>query len=184
MIGSLGWLGIPSPSPDYPFQQVAADFFDVKGHAYLVYVDRYSGWNDTPYYPPNHATTAEVIKSLRNLFADFGVPEEFSCDGGTNLTSEEMKNFLKSWGVKLRVSSAHYPQSNGRAECAVKAAKALVMGNTTPTGSINTDKYLRATLAYRNSAIYPENGKTIAQSLLGWHLRGCLQNQTTIRTTK
>ena len=146
----------------------------MKGHAYLVYVDRYSGWNDTTYYPPNHATTAEVIKSLRNLFADFGVPEEFACDGGTNLTSEEMKNFLKKWGVKLRVSSAHYPQSNGRAECAVKAAKALVMGNTTPTGSINTDKYLRATLAYRNSAIYPETGKTVAQSLLGRNLRDCL----------
>merc|ERR1712082_58984 len=85
-----------------------------------------------------------------------------------------MKNFLKSWGVKLRVSSAHYPQSNGRAECAVKAAKALVMGNTTPTGSINTDKYLRATLSYRNSAIYPETGKTVAQSLLGRNLRDCL----------
>ena len=27
---------VPSPPPDYPFQKVASDFFDVKGHAYLV----------------------------------------------------------------------------------------------------------------------------------------------------
>merc|ERR1712239_90681 len=135
---------IASAPPDYPFQKVAADFFDMKGHAYLVYVDRYSGWNDTTYYPPGNATMAEVIKSLRNLFADFGVPEEFACDGGKNLTSTEMDNFLKSWGVKLRVSSTHYPQSNGRAECAVKAAKSLVMGNMTSNGSLNTDKFLRA----------------------------------------
>ena len=32
----------------------------------------------------------------------------------------------------------------------------------------------RATLAYRNSAIYPETGKTVAQSLLGRNLRDCL----------
>merc|ERR1712237_103620 len=80
-------------------------------------------------------------------------------------------DWLKNWGVKTRVSSAHYPQSNGRAKCAVKAAKQLVMGNTNNRGELDTDKFLRARLAYRNSAIYPETGKTIAQSLLGRHLR-------------
>merc|ERR1712082_344918 len=79
-----------------------------------------------------------------------------------------------SWGVKMRVSSAHYPQSNSRAECAVKAAKAFVVGNTNSHGELDTDKFLRSRLAYRNSAIYPETGKMIAQSLLGRHLRGCL----------
>ena len=68
---------------------------------------------------------------------------------------------MKSWGVKMRVSSAHYPQSNGRAECAVKAAKALVTGNTNSRGELDTEKFLRANLAYRNTAIYPETGKTL-----------------------
>ena len=78
--------------------------------------------------------------------------------------------------MKLRVSSAHYPQSNGRAECAVKAAKNLVTNNTTASGDLNTDKFLWANLAYRNSMIYPTTGKTIAQSLLGKHLRDSLPN--------
>ncbi len=33
---------------------------------------------------------------------------------------------------------------------------------------------MRASLAYRNSVIYPETGKTIAQTLLGRHLRDAL----------
>ena len=56
----------------------------------------------------------------------------------------------------------------------MKPAKGLVTGNTNSRGELDTDKFLRASLAYRNSAIYPETGKTITQSLMGRHLRGCL----------
>ena len=137
---------------------VAADYFEVEGHHYLVYVDRYSRWNKVTWFPPGKSTSAELIKTLREEFGDFGVPEELSCDRGTNLTSHEMKTFFKGWGVRVRESSARYPNSNGRAECAVKAVKKLVTVNTTSSGSLNTDKYLTASLAYRNSVIYPETG--------------------------
>ena len=39
---------------------------------------------------------------------------------------------------------------------------------------MNTDKYMMASLTYRNSVIYPETGRTIAQTLLGRPLRGSL----------
>ena len=74
----------------------------------------------------------------------------------------------------MRISSAHYLQCIGRAECAVKAAKNLVTGNCSSTGTVDTDKFLRTNLAYRNGTIYSETGKTIAQSLMGRHLRGAL----------
>ena len=105
---------------------------------------------------------------------DFGVPEEISVDRGSNLVSKEIKDWLAAWKVTLRESSVHYPQSNGRAECAVKQAKKLVYGNVNPNGSLNTDRYLRAQLAYRNSVIYADTGRSIAQTLLGQHLRGDL----------
>ena len=66
---------------------------------------------------------------------------------------------VQKWGITLRESSARYPNSNDRAECAVKAAKKLVTGNKTPSGSLNTDKYMMASLTYRNSVIYPETGQ-------------------------
>ena len=78
------------------------------------------------HFPPGKSTSAEQIKVLSQEFGDMGVPKELSCDGGKNLASYEVREWLKGWGVKLRVSSAHYPQSNGRAECTVKAEKNLV----------------------------------------------------------
>ena len=107
---------IPTQAPVYPFQMVSPDYFEVKKHSYLVYMDRYSGWNRTAHFPPGKSTSAELIKVLRREFGDMGVPEGLSCDGGKNLTSFEVREWLKGWGVRLRFSSAHYPQSNGRAE--------------------------------------------------------------------
>ena len=84
----------PTKASTYPFQQVATDFFEVKSHSYLVYVDCYSGWNRLGHFSPGKATSDEVIKVLREEFADMGVPEEISCDRGSNLVSREIKDWL------------------------------------------------------------------------------------------
>ena len=91
---------IPTKAPEYPFQMVAANYFKVDGHHYLVYVDRNTGWNKATWFPPGKSTSAELIKTLRTEFADWGVPEELSCDKGTNLSSHEMKTWLKIWGYQ------------------------------------------------------------------------------------
>ena len=79
----------------------AAEYSEVKNHSYLVYVDRYSGWNHTAHFPPGKSTSAELIKVLRHEFGAMGVPEELTCDGEKNLTSYKVKDLLKGWGVKL-----------------------------------------------------------------------------------
>ena len=68
---------IPTEAPLYPFQMVAADYFEVgtRTHHYLVYVDRYSGW-----FPLGKSTSAELIRDQWVDFAAMGVPEEISCD--------------------------------------------------------------------------------------------------------
>ena len=60
----------------------------------------------------HHLPLPELIKVLRAEFMNMGMPEEMSCDGGKNLTSYKMMAWLKGWGVKMRLSSAYYPQSN------------------------------------------------------------------------
>ena len=63
-----------------------------------------------------------------------------SSNGGPELTASETSNFLSRWGVRHRVSSVTFrvrvPQSNGRAEVAVKKAKRTRMSNIGPTGSL------------------------------------------------
>ena len=81
----------------------------------------------------------------------FGVPEELSSDGGLEFTAGCTEAFLRLWGVRHCVSSAHFPESNGRAEVAVKSAKRLLMSNTSPTGSLDHDRFLRAMLQLHNT---------------------------------
>ena len=47
-----------------------------------------------------------MIKVLRAMFMNMGIPEEMTCDGGKNLNPYEMKAWLKEWGLKIRPSSA------------------------------------------------------------------------------
>ena len=77
---------------------------------------------------------------------------------------------MKDWGVKQRLSSVDYPQSNGRAELGVKASKRIIAQNTSRNGSLNTDKAVRAILQYRNTPL-PELGLSPAQLLLHRQLR-------------
>ena len=76
---------------------------------------------------------------------------EIASDGGPEFKASLTSEFLIRWGIHHRMSSAYFPQSNGRAEVAVKTAKRLLLSNLSPSGSLNTDKFLRAILQLRNT---------------------------------
>ena len=160
---------ILTPSPDWPFQQVVMDLFHIESSTYLACADRLTGWLILYHLDPL-ASSSKVISICRELFQTYGVFEELSTDGGPQFTSEAFKQFLRNWNVKHRLSSVAYPQSNGRAELAVKTAKRLIMSNTGPRGSLNTDKVVQAVLQYRNTPIQ-NIGLSPAQLLLHRHLR-------------
>ena len=139
---------IPSPVPSTPFESIFADFFDFGGCHYLVAGDRLSGWLEISKAPHGivQAGAQGLIAALIALFATFGVPEEISSDGGPEFSSAATADFLTRWEVSHRMSSAYFPQSNGRAEVAVTKAKRMVMDTVDPTGSLNSNGLLRALL--------------------------------------
>ena len=96
----------------------------------------------------------------------FGVPEEFASDGGPPLDSHKMLGFLRRWGVRIRRSSAYYPQSNGRAESAVKSMKRILTTNISQSGSLDTDTVAKALLLHRNTPP-PDMGLSPAELLFG-----------------
>ena len=77
---------------------------------------------------------------------------------------------FRKCGVSTRVSLAYYAQSNGRAEAAVKSAKRILMDNTGPGGSLETDKVSVALLQYHNTPLRDIN-KSPAQLAAGRQLR-------------
>ncbi|XP_068212566.1 uncharacterized protein [Palaemon carinicauda] len=135
----------------------------------MAYADRLTGWLELAHFP--HGTSSSHIETqLRRYFTRWGALEQISMDSGTNLASEEMVEFFKLWGVSVRLSSARYPQSNGRAEAAVKVGKRIIMANTGSVGSLDIDKSSMAMLQYLNTPIRGIN-KSLVQMAVGRQLR-------------
>ena len=151
---------------------ICSDYFKLGAYWYLVTVDRLSGWSEVAQIKAQSGSSGAkgLCQALRQLFATFGVPEEISSDGGPEFTAGESKDFYQRWGVKHRISSAYHPQSNGRAELAVKITKRLLENNTGPNGELNTDKVVCALLQQRNT---PDRdcGLSPAEIIFGHPLR-------------
>ena len=165
--------------PDYPFQQTVTDIFHMAGRKYITYADRFSGWTEVAStHSDSNAPT--ICNILRRYFINFGVPEELTSDGGPPFNSQEFSNFLKSWGVSHRLSSAYYPQSNGRAEAAVKCMKRTLTTNISPSGSLDTNEVAKALLLHRNTPP-PDIGASPAELLFGRPLHDHLPNPVRFR---
>ena len=64
-----------------------------------------------------------VIKHLKDIFTEIGIPRCIVSDGGTQFTSQEFQDFTKTWGIHHRVTSPTNAQSNGQAEHFVQTIK-------------------------------------------------------------
>ena len=165
----------PLPPSEYPFQFICADAFELKGHQYLVVIDKFSGWLILFHFLGNMGAK-QITDSLRSVFHTYGAPMRIYTDGGLAFASQETKHFLETWGVEHIISSAHYPQSNGRAELGVKTAKRILHENVSSTGSLNTEAASKALLQYRNTPIQGV-GLSPAQILFHRNLRDSIPVQ-------
>ena len=68
-------------------------------------------------------TAAKIITALREMFARYGLPEQFVTDNGLQFTSTEFRQFLTANGVKHIICSPYHPSSNGAAERLVQTGK-------------------------------------------------------------
>ena len=161
------------PSPSYPFEMMAADYFHLDGWNYLVLGDRYSGWISIHKTGRGEYDTESLIEALKEHFVTFNVASEIATDGGPQFKSSKFEKFLQQYGVHHRLSSSYYAHSNMRAELAVKSGKRLLRDNVGPNGELGTDKFLRAMMQYRNTP-HPDTRLSPAQVVFGRQIRDFL----------
>ena len=161
------------PQPEYPFQQIVSDYFQEQGHHYLVIADRFSGWPTVLFCGGSTSSSKMLIDTLKTYFSTYGIPEELSTDGGKTYMAYETQKFLSDYGVHHRLSSVAYPHSNQRAELAVKSMKRLLRENVSLDGKLNTDRFQRAVMQYRNTPDR-DTGRSPAQVIFGRELRDFL----------
>ena len=127
-----------------PWAKVGADLCDHAGRTLLVVSDYYSNFIEVENL--HRATTNTVSKALKTMFARYGVPDVLISDNGPQFASGEFAAFATKWGFDHTTSSPHYPQSNGKAENAVKTVKRLF----TKCKESNCSEFL-ALLDWRNT---------------------------------
>ena len=160
------WL--EETAPTFPFEKICCDYFEQKGSHYLAQADRYSGWLSIA--KVNSTAFSDLSPILRTSFSWHGVPDQIETDGGPPFNGNEFKDFCKKWQIRHRLSSAGYPQSNGRAELAVKTAKRIIGESTDIDGTLNTDAVVAGILCYKNTPLRGCN-ESPAEILFGHKLQ-------------
>jgi len=151
----------PHEIPNRPWQKVGTDLFTHDGKNYLVVVDYASGYPEL--IQLLSTTSTAVIRSMKAIFARYGVPDVVMSDNGPQYSSKEFEEFALDWEFKHKTSSPHYPQSNGQAESAVKAMKSLVKKSK--------DLY-KGLLAYRSTPL--QHGYAPATIMMGRMVKSTL----------
>lgn len=111
----------PHEVPEYPFQKIGTDLFELEGIKYLLTVDYFSRWPTLDRL--DNTRTSDVMQALNRQFANYGIPETLFSDNGPQFANREFREFTRSLGVSHVTSSPHHPASNGLAERHVQTAK-------------------------------------------------------------
>ena len=147
------------PIPARPWQYIGTDLCQLHGKDYLVTVDYYSNFIEVDRL--YSTSSSAIIHKLKAHMARHGIPERVVRDNGPQYSSKEFRSFAQQYEFEHVSSSPGYPQSNGKAESAVKQAKRIMEKAI----AAKEDPYL-ALVAHRNT---PSDGMTTspAQRLFG-----------------
>ncbi|XP_051782584.1 uncharacterized protein K02A2.6-like [Erpetoichthys calabaricus] len=166
----------PHELPERPWSKVGTDLFVFNNRDYLITVDYFSNFWELDYFQDTKSST--VINKLKAHFARQGIPDIVFSDNGPQYTSTEFQQFSRRWEFQHKTSSPTHPQSNGKAESAVKTAKRL-MQRAKMAGQ---DPYL-AILDHRNTPSQGLNASP-AQRLLSRRTRTLLPTHNNLLKPK
>lgn len=100
-----------------------------QGKTFLILIDAYSKWPEVKIVSDMSSET--LINTLRNIFAEQGLPDTVVSDNGRSFISEQFRTFLATNGIKQVLTPPYHPSSNGQAERTVQTVKNKLRKHTT-----------------------------------------------------
>lgn len=82
--------------PDYPWQVVRTDLFELKGDHYLLVVDCFSRYPEVTQM--KSTTSTAIVKTLKSIFSRHGILEIVRSDNGPQYASQEFTHFTELYG--------------------------------------------------------------------------------------
>ena len=145
-----------TPLPEFPWQRIATNLFQLGNTIYLVAVDYFYRFPEV--VTVSSTTSKNIILALISMFARHGIPEMVVSANGPQYSSAEFQQFSKEYSFLHITSSPHFSQSNGQAERGVKTTKKLLR---------NAEDSFLSLLSYRATAL-PWCKLSPAKLLMGW----------------
>ena len=155
--------------PTRPWTRFHVDFAGpMEGKMFLIVIDAHSKWIEV--FPIATATALTTIQRLRQLFAQFRIPESIVSDNGPQFAAAEFQEFCRLNGIRHIRVAPYQPSSNGLAERAVQVFKQGFRKSSMGTPS---DRIARFLFQYRITP-HTTTGLSPAEMLLGRNLRSRL----------
>ena len=148
-----------------PWTRLHIDFAGpIEGKMLLIIVDSHSKWIEA--FTMKNATSSATIRYLRQVFAQFGVPESIVSDNGTQFVTSEFKEFCQMNSIRHIQTAPYHPSSNGMAERSVQVIKQGIRKQS--TGTLN-DRISRVLFQYRITP-HSTTGSSPSELLIGRRL--------------
>ena len=147
--------------PTRIWQKIGTDLFQIGADFYIAVVDYRSkfvfvkGFKQCP-------SASQVIKYLKVLFSEHGIPEVVVSDNGPQFR-EEFKMFAESYGFTHSPASPYWPKGNGQIERAIQTIKNILKKNQ--------QKQAEALLEWRNTPM-EEGLPSPSELFFGRKIRG------------
>jgi hypothetical protein len=149
---------IPTELPSRPWEKLGTDLLHFKKKDFLVVTDYYSRWIEIKHL--SSQTSEVVIRILKQLFAQHGIPDSVRSDNGPCYSSSEFTKFAQEYNFQHETSSPYFPHGNGEAERSVQTAKKLLEQKEPDIALLN----------YRTTP-HSSTGVSPAEALMGRQLR-------------
>lgn len=108
--------------PSKPWSRIHVDFAQLFDNMFLVIIDAHTKW-PIIINMKKDTTARNLIKEIDTIFSDKGFPDHVVSDNGPQLTSDELREYLRKYGIKHTFSAPFYPATNRAAENFVKTFK-------------------------------------------------------------
>jgi len=167
-------LSSPLELPYAPWQSIAMDFItelpESEGCDQLwVVIDRFTKMaHFLPLQKEGKMAADLAVVFAREIWKFHGLPTDIVSDRDSHVTSEIWKGFLRLSGIRLRMSTAFHPQTNGQTEWLNQTIEAYLRAFVTK----EQDDWVRllpmAEFAYNNS-VTTGNGMSPFYANYGFH---------------
>ena len=130
-------------------------------------VDTYSKWLDVEIV--SHCDTKNTTLCLSKWFSQYGIPIQSISGNGTQFTSQEFENFIKTLGIKHIRTASYHRSSNGQAERYVQIVKNGLESNYCNNKTLK-ERLFDFLTSYRSTPHTVTNG-TPAEMFIGRNIR-------------